>query len=197
MDYMNPKISSKQLKNTKIYSDREEFVLSLNSNISILEIGTLAGDYADLLLKINPKQLDLLDTYKSNDIHGLNRFDSNNHYDYIINKYKNKDNVRPLKGFSDLVLPVLNKKYYDYIYIDADHKYESINNDLYNAIKLLKENGIIGLNDYLMFDKNNNEYGTVFAVNKFLHDNPDWEVVGIALHPFMFCDIYLKKIDSL
>lgn len=194
---MNPKISSKQLKNTKIYSDREEFVLSLKNEMSILEIGTLAGDYADLLLKTNPKKLDLLDTYKSNDIHELNRFDRNNHYDYIINKYKNKDNVRPLKGFSDLVLPVLNKKYYDYIYIDADHKYESINNDLYNAIKLLKENGIIGLNDYLMFDKNNNEYGTVFAVNKFLHDNPDWEVIGIALHPFMFCDIYLKKIDSL
>jgi len=194
---MNPKISSKQLKNTKIYSDREEFVLSLKNEMSILEIGTLAGDYADLLLKINPKKLDLLDTYKSNDIHELNRFDRNNHYDYIINKYKNKDNVRPLKGFSDLVLPVLNKKYYDYIYIDADHKYESINNDLYNAIKLLKENGIIGLNDYLMFDKNNNKYGTVFAVNKFLHDNPDWEVIGIALHPFMFCDIYLKKIDSL
>ena len=190
---MNPKISSKQLKNIKVYSDREEFILSLNNNISILEIGTLAGDYADLLLKINPKNLDLLDTYESNDIHGLNRFNKNNHYEYVKNKYKDYKNIKLIKGLSDLMLPVLNKKYYDYIYIDADHKYESINNDLYNSIKLLKENGIIGLNDYLMFDKNNNEYGTVFAVNKFLHDNPDWEVIGIALHPFMFCDIYLKK----
>lgn len=197
MHLMNPKISSKQLKNVKIYSDREEFVLSLKNELIMLEIGTLGGDYADLLIKTKPQKLDLLDTYESEDIHKLNRFNKDNHYEYIKNKYSDNKNVKLIKGLSDLMLPILNKKYYDYIYIDADHEYASINNDLHNSIKLLKEGGVIGLNDYLMFDKNNNEYGTVFVVNKFLHDNPDWEVIGIALHPFMFCDIYLKKIDSL
>lgn len=192
----NPKISKTQLKNVKIYSDREEFVNSLNSQLCILEIGTLAGDYADLLLTRNPKTLDLLDSYNSSDMHGLERFEESNHYEYVQNKYKNNVNVNIIKGLSDFTLPSLNKKYYDYIYIDADHSYESISNDLNNSIRLLKDDGIIGLNDYLIADINNNKYDTVFAVNKFLHDNHNWEVIGIALHPFMFCDIYIKKMDS-
>lgn len=194
--FRNPKISSIQLKNAKIYSDRDEFVYSLNKKISILEIGTLAGDYADLLLTRNPAVLDLLDTYESDDIHNLNRFNKNTHYEYVKDKYKNIQNVNLKRGSSDLILPVLNKKYYDYIYIDADHKYKSINNDLNNAVRLLKDDGIIGFNDYLMSDLKNNKYDTVIVVNKFLHDNPNWEVIGIALHPFMFCDIYIKKMDS-
>lgn len=192
----NPKISKTQLKNVKVYSDREEFVNTLNSQLCILEIGTLAGDYADLLLTRNPKTLDLLDSYNSSDIHGLERFKESNHYEYVQNKYKNNVNVNIIKGLSDFTLPSLNKKYYDYIYIDADHSYESISNDLNNSIRLLKDDGIIGLNDYIIKDINNNKYDTVFAVNKFLHDNSNWEVIGIALHPFMFCDIYIKKMDS-
>ena len=60
---------------------------------------------------------------------------------------------------------------------------------------LVEEGGVIGLNDYLIYDGiiEDTPYGTFQTVNEFLHDNPDWEVDAIALHNLGFYDIYIRK----
>jgi predicted O-methyltransferase YrrM len=129
----------------------------------------------------------------------LKRFDSSLHFSFIKKRFINEANVSLLKGDSAEVLPKIKDRY-DYIYIDADHRFEFVEKDLYNATKILKDEGIIGLNDYAYkgVDKYNRySYGVINAVNFFLDINLDWEVVGFALHNEMFCDIYLKKIKML
>lgn len=186
-------ISQSQLNNAKLYSNKFEFIKHLPKNASMLEIGTLAGDYAECLLSTNPKSLDLVDVFQANDWRDLNRFNKDGHFDFVKNRFKNNPEVSLIKGYSHEVLPTLNKKY-DYIYIDANHDYEHASRDLNLSLPLLAENGIIGFNDYIYDDADYIIYGVIETVCEFLDKNKDWEVIGFALQERMYADIYIKKI---
>lgn len=187
-------ISQDQLNNAKLYSTKFEFIKHLPKNAHILEIGTLAGDYAELLLETNPLSIDLVDVFEANDWRDLNRFDKKGHYQFVKNRFKNHPEVSLLQGYSHDVLPTLNKKY-EYIYIDANHDYEHASQDLADALPLLAEGGIIGLNDYIYDDADYIVYGVIETVCEFLDKNKDWEVIGFALQERMYADIYIKKVS--
>lgn len=186
-------ISQDQLNNAKLYSTKFEFIKHLPMGGNILEIGTLAGDYAELLLETNPLSIDLVDVFEANDWRDLNRFDKRGHYNFVKNRFKNNPEVSLLRGYSHDVLPTLKKKY-DYIYIDANHDYEHASQDLADALPLLAEGGIIGLNDYIYDDADYIVYGVIETVCEFLDKNKDWQVIGFALQERMYADIYLQKI---
>lgn len=185
-------ISQDQLNNAKLYSTKFEFIKYLPKNAHILEIGTLAGDYAELLLQTNPLSIDLVDVFRANDWRDLNRFTKDGHYDFVKNRFKNNPEVSLCRGYSQDVLPTLNKKY-DYIYIDANHDYEHASRDLELSLPLLSEGGIIGFNDYIYDDADYIVYGVIETVCEFLDKNKDWEVIGFALQERMYADIYIKK----
>jgi len=82
------------------------------------------------------------------------------------------------------------------LFIDAEHSYEYVSYELKHAADICSENGLIGLNDYIMQDYFTNEpYGVVQAVNEFLEENQDWEVVGFSFNGGMFADIYLSRLN--
>lgn len=186
-------IDQNQLKNAKLYSTKFEFIKHLPKNMNILEIGTLAGDYAEYLLETNPKSIDLVDVFQANDWRDLNRFNKKQHYDFVKNRFKNNPEVSLLQGYSDDILPKINKKY-DYIYIDANHDYEHASKDLENSLPLLAEGGIIGFNDYIYDDADYIVYGVIETVCEFLDKNKDWEVIAFALQERMYADIYIQKV---
>lgn len=187
-------ISQQQLNNAKIYSNKFEFIKHIPQNGNILEIGTLAGDYAELLLATKPLSIDLVDVFKANDWKDLNRFSKDQHYNFVKNRFKNNLEVKLHKGYSHEVLPTLNKKY-DYIYIDANHDYEHASRDLDLSLPLLADGGIIGFNDYIYDDADYIVYGVIETVCEFLDKNKDWEVIAFALQERMYADIYIKKIS--
>ena len=53
------------------------------------------------------------------------------------------ENVQYIKGRSEDVLPTLQNKYYDIIFIDGSHLYEDVSNDIENAKELVAEEGYI------------------------------------------------------
>jgi hypothetical protein len=61
---------------------------------------------------------------------------------------------------------------------------------------LVDVGGIIGLNDYLIYDGiiEDMPYGTFQTVNEFLDKNKNWEVDGLALHNLGFYDIYIRRV---
>ena len=187
-------ISQKQLNNAKLFKNKEEYAKHIKKGSRILEIGTLAGDYAEVLIReVKPSSIDLIDVFEAHDWPDCNRFDKANHFNFVKNRFKNINNIIYHKGYSDDIMPNLNKKF-DYIYIDANHDYEHCKADLLNAIPLLAENGIIGFNDYIVDKDHGVDYGVIEVVCEFLNDNQDWEVVGFALQENMYADIYIKKI---
>ena len=186
-------ISQEQLNNAKLFKNKEEFAKHIPKGSRILEIGTLAGDYAEVLIKeVKPAYIDLVDVFEAYDWPACNRFDRNGHFNFVKNRFKNVSGITFNKGYSHDILPKINKKF-DYIYIDANHDYTHCKSDLINSLPLLAEGGIIGFNDYIVDKDHGIDYGVIEVVCEFLDQNKDWEVIGFALQENMYADIYIKK----
>lgn len=192
-------ISQSQLKNAKVYPSRWEWIDTLPKNIEILEVGVAAGDFSNKILNsLNPKRLVLLDMYKQCDPM-LARGDKPLRYlegenlSFVKDRFKNYSQVEFIVGPSQVMLDAIKGKF-DMIYLDASHVYEDIVIDIEKSIPLLKDDGILAINDYVLYSGDGNVYGVIEATNKFLKANPDWEVIGISLSNDMCCDLYLRKI---
>ena len=203
------KISQKQLNNAKLFSSREEYVKSLPENLRYMEVGVAWGYYSELVAsQKNPKSIHLLDWYNQDlkcwswrkfgecqcsTKHTLD-YTPETHEKFITEKFSIYNNVSILKGDAKDILPILTTEY-DYIYIDISNDREITKNVLEASSKLVSTKGIIGLNDYLIYDGiiEDVPYGTFQTVNEFLDKNKNWSVDAIALHNLGFYDIYLRK----
>jgi hypothetical protein len=98
------------------------------------------------------------------------------------------------RGYSVDVAKQFPDGYFDFVYIDADHKYESVLDDLLAYEKKVKAGGIIIGNDY--FDNlqpNTAFYGVIGAVNDFIK-RLDWHF--LALTSDEWSDYFLYKTKS-
>tara|TARA_R100000458_G_scaffold59355_1_gene69688 strand:- start:1858 stop:2367 length:510 start_codon:yes stop_codon:yes gene_type:complete len=68
-------------------------------------------------------------------------------YDRFKYNTQNFDNINVYKDKSENVLPKLTEKY-DLIYIDGDHKLDSVYNDIKMSCNLLTKDGVIVVDDY-------------------------------------------------
>lgn len=206
-------IPQEQLANAKIFTNREMYVKTLNHGIRYLEVGVAWGYYVDLVINAaKPVSVDLLDRFdqdlkcwswrkfgecKCDGIKHEELYTPETHHDYMLDKYKNINNFSTIVGDSVRVLPTLvGKKEYDYIYLDITNWRQEIRPTLHAAAKLVPVGGLIGLNDYLIYDGviEDAPYATYQVTNEFLLKNPNWVVDAIALHPLGFYDIYIKRI---
>jgi hypothetical protein len=62
------------------------------------------------------------------------------------------DKVTAIKGNSHIILPKLNRNQYDFIYVDASHDQVDVLEDAVLAWPLLKVNGLMTFDDYLIRD---------------------------------------------
>lgn len=194
-------ISQKQLDGARIFSNRWDWVASLDKGLDIIEVGVGSGDYSSHMLNtISPHSLVLIDQFNIGDFvaampRSNPRFTKETHYNFVLNRFQSNKNVEILKGNSLLLLPelILSGRKFDMVYVDASHHYESVSKDIHNASKLLKTTGILAINDYVSHFEGDGEYGVILATNEFLLNNPDWHVIGFALEEQMFADIYLAK----
>jgi predicted O-methyltransferase YrrM len=114
--------------------------------------------------------------------------------EYIKDKFSKYTGVNVIKGSVPQVLDTIDKKY-DYVYIDLSNDRRLIRDTLNKVKDMIKPGGIIGLNDYLIYDGiiEDAPYGTYQSVNEFLFLNKEWSVDAIALHTLGFYDIYLRS----
>lgn len=203
-------ISQPQLSDSRLFTSREEYIKTLPANMNYMEIGVAWGYYSDLVCKIaNPEKTTLLDPFtddlrcwswrkfgeckctpKHEQLFGYH--ESENWLRKEFSKYRN---VHLLKGLAPETLP--ENEMFDYIYLDTDNDRYGVRNIL-NAIEgMVSVNGLIGVNDYVLYDFTNADkaYGTPHAVHEFLHFNKNWIVDAIALHPVGFNDIYLRRVS--
>lgn len=204
------KLDQNQLNNTKLYASREEYTKHLPKNMRYMEIGVAWGYYSELVAEnASPKSIDLLDFYdldlkcwswrkfgecKCEPVKHEMKYTPETHEPYIKDLFSKYKNVLTIKGNAITILPELNKEY-DYIYIDISNRRDQTRKVLNLSAQLVPVGGIIGLNDYMIFDGiiEESPYGTYQTVNEFLYHNKNWSVTALALHNLGFYDIYLKK----
>lgn len=205
-------ISQEQLDNAKIVPCREDYIKRLPQNLRYMEVGVAWGYYSKIVCEtLKPSLVHLVDTYNqdmkcwswrkfgecqcSPEKHTYD-FTAEESEDFIRETFKKYNGVT-FKGQAEEILETMNQKY-DYIYIDFNNLRQPTRKVLHDASKLIDVGGVIGLNDYLIYDGviEDSPYGTYQTVNEFLHYNRNWVVDALALHKLGFYDIYIRKIND-
>jgi hypothetical protein len=146
-----------------------ESILDLLPKESVgIEIGVFKGEFSDQILKVvNPSKLYLLDLWSgvvgSGDKDGNNKeyVDLGKFYsEAIIPKYDWDKRVVLLRMKSEYVVTIQEE--FDWCYIDGDHSYQGVLNDLNNIYDKIKTGGYICGHDYCERTK-----GVISAVDEF------------------------------
>lgn len=194
-------IPQSQLENAKLYSTRYDFIKTLSKNITFLEAGVLAGDFAlNVINTCSPSKSVLIDPYETIDWHapeyGEPRWaNEKEHFPFVKKRFENIPNVNIFKGTYEEFIRV-NNDMFDFLYMDYETTYESIYSQIEMSVSRLSFDGILGFNDYNIYFNNTTtgeKMGVVQAINEFLYKNNDWHVHAFALNDNLTSDIYLKR----
>jgi predicted O-methyltransferase YrrM len=148
----------------------------------VAEVGTLHGEFAREILRITePQELHLIDHEAHPDVVTLTEESSLR--DRV--RFHHRDSAEALQAFPD--------RYFDWIYIDAQHAYDGVKRDIDVARCKVKDGGLLVFNDYIVWSYVEMEpYGVVAAVNELCTEDK-WEMIYLALPSHMYCDVALKK----
>lgn len=153
-----------------------------------IEIGILRGEYSEILLRLWPscEKLHLIDPWKSQDISSYN--DINNLSDQEFEEAY-QQTIERLKKFKSRyqIHRCMSKEIYfkfpkiDFIYIDGNHSYESVMEDLTHYYPRLNNGGIIAGHDFFNYNsmqvkKAVNEYfkSDVYIIPDDVNQCPSW-----------------------
>ena len=170
-----------------------------NENLTIMEIGSWKGNFSENLLKIFPQsELILVDPWKVSTINKDSWYGENKQnqesmegiYKDVVKKFKSKKNVLIHRGtVKSFYESNLNKRI-DIIYVDGDHSYEGVLNDLFYADKLTVKDSIIAMDDYEL--EGWWKDGVVKALNEFLGKNSSkYQILGKS-----GSQLYIKKLNN-
>ena len=69
-------------------------------------------------------------------------------FDTFLNATWGYDNIKYIMGFSHDVVPALEGKQFDVVFIDATHSYEGVKKDVEISLPKLKDDGVFIFHDY-------------------------------------------------
>jgi predicted O-methyltransferase YrrM len=132
-------------------------------NLTMAEVGCYTGESTKLFLESNKiAKLYAIDIW-NDEIGNFAKMDPNHDFstvERIFDENMSKFNIEKLKMNLQEALEFLPPL--DFIYIDANHDYEFVKDDITNALKKIKKGGLITGHDY-----NNESPGVIKAVNEF------------------------------
>ena len=165
---------------------------------TVVEVGVFHGFFTETLLDVlQPSACHLVDTFNVTDhVHGL--FTHADHFRYVQAKFGGRREVRLHQGLSWEKLAALHDDSCDFIYIDADHSYESVSKDIAAAARKLKNGGILQFNDYCSYGTfERAPYGVLHAVNEFLESAaPAVRLVGMSLDRAGYHDLAVQVFKT-
>ena len=179
------RLEKKHLQNCRVVPSRITLLEEcLPKEGIVAELGTLYGHWAKEILHITrPKELHLFDL-------SFDRFERVHFIDGI-----NAGQVYLHQSYSAQALEEFPDHYFDWIYIDADHTYWGVKQDIDVSMRKVKPDGFLVFNDYIYWSHFELvEYGVVHAVNELCIDG-GYEILFFALDTLMYCDVVLRKMQ--
>ena len=158
------------------------------------EVGVWKGAFSEHILWRQPSKLHLIDPWAHQDfpvddpnelrIYCCGQEEMDKIYNGVVNKFSEVESVKIHRKFStDISFP---KEYFDWVYIDANHSYENVLEDLRHYRPFIKPGGFLCGDDY----GSNDSYpysngGPERAVQEFIKENG--LETKINLQGFQFC----------
>ncbi len=172
------------VRDARVFGSRSTTLKCFPIRGVIAEIGTQAGHFARRILdQVDPERLHLFDL------------------EFDTLRSSNPDvaadpRVELHLGDSSAILEQQPDGSFDLIYIDGDHAIDGVRRDTACAIRKVKAEGLLVFNDYTVWSPlEMTDYGVVPVVNALLVSG-DWQVVYLALHPLMYCDIAISRVPG-
>lgn len=146
-----------------------------NKAIKGVEIGVFRGSNSKSILKeLNIKMLYLIDIWKETKGYAESYYHHGESYKKVIKELGNYNNIKIIKNFSKIASKYV--PFIDFVYIDGDHSYKGVYEDLKTWYPKIKNKGIIAGHDIL------NIRDVLLAVSDFCREKkinfkikkPDW-----------------------
>ena len=166
----------KEQKN-KISDWRKDVIKHMPKGGIVAELGVFEGFFSQMILTINkPEKLHLIDCWETQeDFDDLEKnINANNEkqeqrYDKVVNKFKKEienNTVEIHRKYTNDAVNDFPDNYFDWIYIDADHRYNGVLSDLTLYLPKLKKDGMYAGDDYADISY----LGVIPAVKHFCKD---------------------------
>ena len=185
----NPTIRRMMLKTISLFrpnfdfKDRIGLLKKVPKNSVCAEIGVYTGENSLNILKIvKPKELILIDPWihdkemlKKNfaDEEGNYQQDYDARYEFTKQRMKDKKNVKIMREKSQEALKKFPDDYFDWIYIDGDHSFDAVLEDLKTSFHKVKPSGYITGDDYQVGkNANRTQQNVAKAVKLFVENYP-------------------------
>lgn len=140
---------------------------------NIAEIGVRTGRNFKNMTKFNFNNAYAIDLWTDdgilshNDIK-LSQREMNSNYLKLKEYFKNNENVHLIKSLSVNASKQFEDCYFDLVFIDADHTYNGVWEDIVHWYPKVRSGGIVSGHDYI---ERKGKYGVIEAVNKYLDEN--------------------------
>ncbi|MFK7802960.1 MAG: class I SAM-dependent methyltransferase [Anaerolineae bacterium] len=177
-------LTDKHINDCTLLPNRLSILERMSKGGIVAEVGVQTGQFSQIILDIcSPAELHLIDL-------DLKAFGIKDKFQEKINT----DIVHLLEGDSSTLLQEsFPENYFDFIYIDGDHRYEGVKRDIEAAKSKLKPGGYLLFNDYTYWSPVEcMAYGVMQAVNELCLEE-DWQMRYFALAHYMYCDVAVQK----
>ncbi len=177
-----PEMPQHLLDGCRLIQNRMEMVKLLPANAVVAEVGTDQGAFAKYLLSTcTPKELHLFE------------IDTSRIVPSNIETGVGNGIITVHEGDSATNLSAMPDGHFDWIYIDGDHSYEGVKNDITAAVSKVKPGGFLVFNDYTTWSPASmSRCGVARAVNEFCIAN-GWEFVFFAFQSMMYNDVAVRR----
>ena len=170
-------ISDTHVDGSRLITNRVSMLELLPKNGVVAEIGVDNGDFTEKILNIsNPNKLELVDTW------GSARFNDTK-YNSVRNRfsqYIENKKVSITRQLSTDAAGLFDDNYFDWIYIDTNHSYQTTKEELHAYKHKVKNAGFIAGHDYVMGNWNKpSKYGVIEAVAEFCVQE-NWKIVYLT-----------------
>ena len=153
------------------------FLPKFGLNKRMCEIGVRNGSYLFRLLRAKPELMVAVDIWKDdgepghNDI-GFAQAELDKQYAAILESVKKYPVLKVLRMYSHEAAATFPDGFFDYVYIDADHTYEGVQQDIAAWAPKVRSGGLLAGHDYTEYtSKTGAKFGVVQAVNEFVAAN--------------------------
>lgn len=175
--YTSKPFEHKHLKNLISLPSREDLLKQMPLNGVVAEIGVNEGDFSAKILSVTkPFKLILIDVWASKRYHsGL--------YEKVRNRFAQellKGNIQIIRQLSFQGIGECADNFFDWVYLDTDHSYQTTINELELLRPKMKSGGIIAGHDYIIGNWNGGvRYGVIEAVREFCIQY-NWEMIYLT-----------------
>lgn len=167
--------------------DRVQLLRLLPKGGVVAEVGVFRGDFSARILEItSPRRLHLIDPWVHQEVPLWEKRGDDFHLDcvrHVQSRFAQEIRERRVlihQGFSTDVLPLFPTGHFDWIYLDGDHRYATVREELEICRSRVKPGGLICGHDYIKPElyppEKRARFGVVPAVLDFCQVR-GWELV--------------------